>query len=131
MGLADRAGPVRRFAVLLVDGLGHELLPRAAQSAPVFADVVAGTAGAPQRLHCTLPSTTPTSLVSLGTGVAPGAHGIVGFTVNVPGSDRVLTHILWRDEPDPATWQPVPTVFERAPTCRARWCCPQPLPAAG
>ena len=52
--------------------------------------------------------------MSLTTGVGPGAHGVVGFTVNVPGSDRVLTHIVWRDDPDPATWQPVPTVFERA-----------------
>jgi hypothetical protein len=114
LGLADRVGPVRRIAVLLVDGLGYDLLPRAARTAPLFADVAAGTAGSPQRLQCTLPSTTPTSLVSLCTGVGPGAHGVLGFTVNVPGTDRVLTHIFWRDDPDPATWQPVPTVFERA-----------------
>lgn len=114
LGIGERVGPVRRLAVLLVDGLGYELLPRAARSAPLFADVVAGTAGAPQQLSCTLPSTTPTSLVSLGTGAAPGEHGVLGFTVNVPGTDRVLTHILWRDDPDPARWQPVPTVYERA-----------------
>lgn len=114
LGIGERVGPVNRLAVLLVDGLGHHLLPRAARSAPLFADVVAGTAGAAQQLRCTLPSTTPTSLVSLGTGTAPGAHGILGFTVNVPGTERVLTHILWRDDPDPGAWQPVPTVYERA-----------------
>ena len=64
-------------------------------------------------LACTFPSTTPTSLVSLGTGVAPGQHGVLGFTVKVPESDRVLSHIFWRDDPPPAQWQPVPTWFER------------------
>jgi hypothetical protein len=116
LGLAARVGPVRRIAVVLVDGLGYELLPRAAVTAPLLADVVAGRAGSLSRLECTLPSTTPTSLVSLATGVTPGEHGIVGFTVNIPGTDRVLVHILWRDDPDPATWQPVPTVYERATT---------------
>ena len=62
---------------------------------------------------CTFPSTTPTSLTSLGTGVPPGQHGILGFTVNVPGTERVLNHIFWRDDPAPADWQPVPTWFER------------------
>ncbi len=114
LGLAARVGPVRRIAVVLVDGLGYELLPRAAATAPLLADVVAGHTGSLSRLDCTLPSTTPTSLVSLATGVTPGEHGIVGFTVNVPGTDRVLVHIMWRGDPDPATWQPVPTVYERA-----------------
>lgn len=33
----------------------------------------------------------------------------------VPGSsrDRVLNHIVWRNDPPPARWQPVPTWFER------------------
>lgn len=114
LGIGERVGPVRRLAVLLVDGLGHHLLPRAAGSAPLFADVVAGTVGAARQLRCTLPSTTPTSLVSLATGASPGAHGVLGFTVNVPGTDRVLTHIRWRADPDPRSWQPVPTVYERA-----------------
>lgn len=114
LDLAGTLGPVRRIALLLVDGLGHDLLPRAAESAPLFADALAGRFGAVRRLDCTLPSTTPTSLVSLATGVGPGEHGIVGFTVNVPGTDRVLTHISWRDDPDPAVWQPAPTVYQRA-----------------
>jgi hypothetical protein len=49
----------------------------------------------------------------LGTGVAPGQHGILGFTVKLPDTDRVLSHIFWRDDPAPAQWQPVPTWFER------------------
>ena len=64
--------------------------------------MLAGGTGRLRELSCTFPSTTPTSLVSLGTGVPPGAHGILGFTLNVPGTDRVLTHIYWRDDPPPA-----------------------------
>jgi hypothetical protein len=114
LDLSSRLGPVRRIAVLLVDGLGYHLLPRAAESSPLLADVVAGRVGHLDELACMLPSTTPTSLVSLGTGVAPGSHGILGFTLNIPGTDRVLTHVHWRDDPPPQRWQPVPTVFARA-----------------
>ena len=113
LGLAGRLGDVRRVALVLVDGLGTHLLPRLAPSAPLLAGVLAGVDGTVADLACTFPSTTPTSLVSLGTGVRPGAHGVLGFTLNVPGTDRVLTHIFWRDDPDPARWQPVPTWFER------------------
>lgn len=114
LGLADRLGDVRRIAVVLVDGLGHRLLSRAAPHAPFLADVLAGRHGSLEELRAPFPSTTPTSLVTLGTGAAPGRHGILGFTLNVPGTDRVLTHIVWRDDPPPDRWQPVPTVYERA-----------------
>ena len=105
---------VRRVAVLLVDGLGHEQLPLATPVAPTLADLAAGRLGAVGELTAGFPSTTPTSLVTLGTGAAPGAHGVLGFTVRVPGTHRVLNHIEWWDDPDPALWQPVPTQFERA-----------------
>ncbi|GLE51760.1 alkaline phosphatase family protein [Mycobacterium montefiorense] len=107
------AKQVDRVAVVLVDGLGWHLLPELAGSAPLLASVLTGGTGRMSELTCTFPSTTPSSLVSLGTGAPPGAHGILGFTVNVPGTDRVLTHIYWRDDPPYAQWQPVPTWFER------------------
>lgn len=114
-GLADRLGPVRRLAVLLVDGLGYHLLPAAAENAPVLADALEeGTGNGLLQLSCDFPSTTPTSLVSFGTGVRSGEHGVLGFTVNVPGTDRVLTHIAWRDDPDPRWWQPTPSLFDLA-----------------
>jgi hypothetical protein len=113
LGLAGQVGDVRRVAVVLVDGLGYHLLPQLAGDAPLLASVLAGTAGRLDELACTFPSTTPTSLASLGTGVPPGEHGVLGFTVNVPGTDRVLTHIAWRDDPPPARWQPATTWFER------------------
>jgi hypothetical protein len=113
LGLAERLGEVRRVVVVLVDGMGWHLLPELAANAPLLASVLAGGTGRLDELACTFPSNTPTSLVSLGTGVAPGQHGVLGFTVKIPESDRVLSHIFWRDDPPAAQWQPVSTWFER------------------
>ncbi|OCB30938.1 nucleotide pyrophosphatase [Mycobacterium malmoense] len=110
LGGADQ---IDRVAVVLVDGLGWHLLGELAGSAPLLAAVLAGQTGRRTELTCTFPSTTPTSLVSLGTGAQPGEHGILGFTLNVPGTDRVLNHILWRDDPPHGEWQPLPTWFGR------------------
>ncbi len=114
LGLRDALGGVRRIALLLVDGLGYHLLPLARPVAPVLADVVDGRLGTLLEISSGFPSTTPTSLVSLGTGVASGAHGVLGFTLNVPGTERVLNHVDWRHDPDPRTWQPVPSLFTLA-----------------
>ncbi|RAO33447.1 hypothetical protein PSN13_03507 [Micromonospora saelicesensis] len=111
LGLRPALAGVRRIAVLLVDGLGWYQLPTAAPYAPTLAGLAATVA---RPLIAGFPSTTPTSLVSLGTGVAPGAHGVLGFTVRVPGTDRVLTHTDWAADPSPLRWQPVPTQLERA-----------------
>ena len=109
LGLSDRLAGVTKVGVLLVDGLGAYQLPVAARYSPMVADLAArgGT------LTAGFPSTTPVSLVTLGAGVPPGAHGIVGFTVLGPGG-RILNHLRWGDDPDPAVWQPVPTCFEIA-----------------
>ncbi|MEU1967243.1 nucleotide pyrophosphatase/phosphodiesterase family protein [Micromonospora sediminicola] len=111
LDLTPRLAGVRRIAVLLVDGLGWHQIPTAAPYAPTLAGLAA-TTGVP--LTSGFPSTTPTSLVSLGTGTPSGAHGVLGFTVRVPGTDRVLTHVDWSADPDPTRWQPVPTWYERA-----------------
>ena len=111
LGLTPSLAGVRRIAVLLVDGLGWYQIPTAARYAPTLAGLTA-TVGRP--LTSGFPSTTPTSLVSLGTGVAPGAHGVLGFTVRVPGTERVLNHIEWDGDPEPLRWQPVRTQWERA-----------------
>lgn len=116
LGLTDgigNPGQVDRVAVVLVDGLGWHLLPELTGDAPLLASVLAGDTGVLTELACTFPSTTPSSLVSLGTGAPPGQHGILGFTVNIPGSDRVLSHVRWRDDPPHRQWQPLPTWFER------------------
>ncbi len=115
LGLAD--GPlagVRRVVVLLVDGLGYHLLPAAASVAPTLAAVRAGSCATLSVLTSGFPSTTPTSLVTLGTGAPPGQHGVVGFTVLIPGTERTITHITWDDSVDPRAWQPLDTQFDRA-----------------
>lgn len=114
LGLREVVGDgVRRVALVLVDGMGSYLLPQLALTSPLLASVLGGTRGHLSELSCAFPSTTPTNLVSLATGVPPGQHGVLGFTVNIPGTDRLLNHIAWGDEPPPALWQPVPTWFER------------------
>lgn len=113
LGLRDRVGDLGRIAVVLVDGMGWHLLPDLAAGAPLLASVLAGDTGWLDQLAGTFPSTTPTSLVSLGTGSPPGEHGVLGFGVKLPDREQVLHHILWHDDPPPTRWQPVPTWFER------------------
>jgi predicted AlkP superfamily pyrophosphatase or phosphodiesterase len=61
------------------------------------------------------PSTTATSLATLTTGVNPGEHGMLGYTVQVPRSGgRILNLLKWDERVDPYIWQPVSTLFERA-----------------
>lgn len=95
------------YVVFLVDGLGQRLLERHAHAAPYLSEISAtpGTAG--------VPSTTATSLTSLGTGLTPGQHGLVGFTARVPGTDQLLNHLFWDQDVDPVHWQPHPTAFAR------------------
>ena len=121
LGLVARLDGIRRVAVVLVDGFGwHQLAPvaEAVSARPgwggAVADVLTGRLGDLLRLTPGFPSTTPTSLVGLGTGVPAGVHGVLGFSVRVPETGRRLNHIHWSGDPDPRVWQPVPTVFERA-----------------
>jgi type I phosphodiesterase/nucleotide pyrophosphatase len=111
--LASATGKIRQAALVLIDGLGFHLLPEAAASSPELADLLAARHTTVRRLQAPFPSTTPTSLVTLGTGRLPGAHGVLGFTVRVPGTDRVLTHITWRDDPA-QQWQPEPRLLGEA-----------------
>ena len=96
------------YVVFLVDGLGADLLAAHAHAAPYLSSLLTpdavGTSG--------VPSTTATSLTSLGTGLTPGGHGVVGFTSRVPGSDRLLNALFWDKDVDPLQWQPHPTGFQ-------------------
>ncbi len=108
LDLAGQLEGVRRVAVLLVDGMGWHQLPAMARYAP-------GVCALPtRRITSGFPSTTPTSLVSLATGVWPGSHGILAFTSLIPGTERILNHTQWTDDPEPVSWQPVPPVYETA-----------------
>jgi hypothetical protein len=101
--------PAARYAVLLLDGLGWNLLKRHTEVAPYLSSLLP----AGRSLTAGVPSTTAVSLTSLGTGLPPGAHGIVGYTSIVPESGALLNALSWDAPVDPRRWQPHATVFER------------------
>jgi len=99
-----------RVCLLVVDGLGWELL-RANRSAAPF---LAGLLETGCWLAAGFPSTTVTSLASLGTGRPPGQHGMLGYQVRVPATGDLLNALRWDKSVDPLAWQPGTTIFERA-----------------
>lgn len=96
-----------RYVVLVVDGLGQTLLEAHANDAPFLSSLVGV-----DDMVCGVPSTTATSLTSLGTGVAAGSHGMVGYTSRDPASGQRLNALRWDLPIDPVVWQPRPTVLE-------------------
>jgi hypothetical protein len=100
--------PAPAYVVVLVDGLGHELLAEHRAQAPYLHSLL-GRAPA----TCGVPSTTATSLTSLGTALTPGQHGLVGFTSRVPETGELLNSLFWDKPVDPLEWQPNPTAFSR------------------
>lgn len=109
-------GDVAGACVLLVDGLGAELLDAHADDAPVLA----GLRGEP--LQAGFPSTTVAGIAAVGTGCRSGQHGMVGLSFRVPGAG-VVNALRWRPHPwgadlreelPPEQVQPTPTTFERA-----------------
>lgn len=100
----------RQYVVLLVDGLGwHQL-----QEYRDHAETMAGMIDRGQRLTCSVPSTTSTSLTSLGCGATPGEHGVMGYSFYEPTVGRVINSLSWEGGPeDVAGFAQVPTVFQR------------------
>ena len=101
------------YVVFLVDGLGSRLLQRYAHAAPYLSSLAEAALAGPEPGTAGVPSTTATSLTSLGTGLTPGTHGLVGFTSRVPGTDKLLNALFWDKSVDPLEWQPHPTAFSR------------------
>lgn len=102
--------PTDRAVVVLIDGLGDRLLRRRAGHAPFLRSLL----GTGRTLAAGFPTTTATSMGSFGTGLPPGAHGLVGYEVRVPGTDDILNELSWEGGPVPEEWQPHRTVFEAA-----------------
>jgi Type I phosphodiesterase / nucleotide pyrophosphatase len=100
----------KRICVIMVDGLGKALLKQRGGHAPFLRKSLDGS----RTLTSAFPSTTAASLASLGTGLPPGSHGMVGYDVVDPGQDKVVNLLGgWDPNVDPARWQPHPTVLER------------------
>ncbi|MEO5711791.1 MAG: nucleotide pyrophosphatase/phosphodiesterase family protein [Nocardioidaceae bacterium] len=97
------------YVVFLIDGLGYELLRDHPNQAPFLHELLDGQPPA----TVGVPSTTATSLTSLGTGLPPGAHGVVGFTTRIPGTENLLNALTWSKSVDPREWQPHRTALDR------------------
>ncbi|AKS34177.1 alkaline phosphatase family protein [Mycolicibacterium goodii] len=115
-GRIDLPSPIRGACVLLIDGLGAELLDAHATEAPVMAGL------RDRNLQVGFPATTAAGLAAIGTGCRSGEHGMVGYTFRVPDAG-VINALRWRPHPrgrdlrdtvDPETVQPLPTTFQRA-----------------
>ncbi|CAB4776427.1 unannotated protein [freshwater metagenome] len=117
LGLADTndqiqcgPSPVGRELLFLVDGLGADAVAKYESYIPTLSSLIRHGA-----VKTSFPSTTATSLATLTTGVNPGEHGMLGYTVQVPRSGgRILNSLKWDERVDPFIWQPVTTLFERA-----------------
>lgn len=122
----DDANPLglhadRDAVVLLVDGLGAELLARWSADAPTLAAHVSTT------LRAGFPATTATSLTSLAVGAPCAVHGVIGYSFALPdleaGAPRTLNALRWtfdtaegpdaRASADPESVQPTASGLQR------------------
>ncbi len=102
--------PAQRACLLIVDGLGWELLRDHPAAAPFLSELARNS----KPITSGFPATTVTSLGSICTGRPPGQHGILGYQVRIPGENRLLNGLRWDSRVDPYQWQPLPTIYERA-----------------
>jgi hypothetical protein len=111
--------PARRICLLLIDGLGSELLRANREAAPFMNSL------AREPLTAGFPATTAASISSLATGLPPGEHGLVGYTMGIPGQSRAFNALTWSlygigprvgllDQLVPEQFQPNVTMVERA-----------------
>ncbi len=97
--------------VVLVDGLGSAALKSRAGHARFLAsrfsknDVIDGV----------FPTTTAAAIATLTTGVAPGQHGMVGYSIRDIDGDRLVNQLKgWDSGMKPESWQLRQTVFEQS-----------------
>lgn len=102
--------------VVVVDGLGQLQLLEAASHAPAMAEAASETAA----IDAAFPTTTPAGLASLTLALAPGLHGLVGATFELPDFDCVLNPLHWQDDPPPVAVQAEPNAFARMHGLRIR-----------
>lgn len=122
LGVPDRdnalaLAPAECVVLLLIDGLGWNLLRRHADRAPFLSSL----AGNP--LTAGFPTTTVASIASVGTGLPSGQHGLTGYTSGVDGQGEPVNWLRWRgvtsgrdliEDLVPERLQPARTVFEYA-----------------
>jgi predicted AlkP superfamily pyrophosphatase or phosphodiesterase len=94
------AREAERVALLVLDGLGWDLLSQHRGDLPALAAMEGGP------ITAAVPSTTAAGLTSITTGTAPAEHGLAGYRVRVGGT--WLNVLRWDDNgPDPRTVQSI------------------------
>lgn len=109
---AQRIAPdaaARTAVVVLIDGLGSRLIRRRAAHAPFLRSLLPDET----LLSAGFPSTTANSLSSLATGMLPGAHGVMGYTLLDPERDEVFNQLTGSEHVDGRVWVPDATLFDR------------------
>jgi hypothetical protein len=96
--------------LLVLDGLGWSALDAHADRLPELTAMTSVPATS------VVPSTTAAALTSIATGLAPAAHGVVGYRMRVGG--QILNILRWqvageRNAPDPRRVQPTPPFLGR------------------
>ena len=107
-------------ALLVVDGLGWELLREHIDDAPFLGRHI----GDGRSITSGYPASTAASLAMLSTAQPPIAHGLTGYTMAAPGLGVAMNNLAWtthgllprdlRAELPPERVQPLPTVFALA-----------------
>lgn len=95
--------PARSAIIVVVDGLGKVNLSARAGHARFLVSRL----GKRDSARTVFPSTTATALTGLLTGRPAGEHGIVGYSVRIPGTDSAPNQLKgWETHGlDPLTWQ--------------------------
>jgi len=103
---------IRRVGVVVVDGLGADLLMNYSGHARFLSSLLRDSGAI---VSSGLPSTTASALASITTGVSAGEHGLLGYQVRDPDSGEIVNHLKpFPPGVDPLQWQPRPTLFEQA-----------------
>ncbi|MER7761160.1 nucleotide pyrophosphatase/phosphodiesterase family protein [Streptomyces sp. NPDC097619] len=107
--------PADRNCVFLIDGMGWEQILAHPAEAPYLTSLIGSSRGGTGRPATSgFPSTTATSLASVGTGLPPARHGLPGYTARNPETGELMNQLRWYPWTPPEAWQPYPTVFRHA-----------------
>lgn len=103
LGLPETA----RSCVVLVDGMGQEILSERSGHAPFLRSLLPSA----QVLTVGFPTTTATSIGLFGTGAAAGRTGMVGYTARNPATGGLANLVRWTGTPPAREWQRVEPLF--------------------
>lgn len=127
--LAEAIPEADTYVLMVADGLGAGQLDH-----PAAAPLRAAMAGA---LDAPFPTTTSVSLSCLATGMPPARHGVLGYTILLPGHPRPVNTLKWVDSYgrtvpfDTGSLLPAPNLWERLGRAGVECFTVQPAEFAG